>query len=77
MADAYKGDNFENPIEIHSNRTNNQASPRTFYDLAIIEKRFPRKVILCEMAEDLEYLGEIEKKSNKLCICPWVLPDRR
>ncbi len=30
MADAYKGDNFENTIEIHSNWTNNQGSPRTF-----------------------------------------------
>jgi hypothetical protein len=37
MADAYKGDSFENPIEIHSNRTYNQASPRTFFDLAIID----------------------------------------
>jgi hypothetical protein len=61
MADAYKGDNFENPIEIHSKRTYIQASPRTFFDLTIIEKRFPCMVILREMAEDLEHLGEIEK----------------
>jgi hypothetical protein len=40
MADAYKGDNIENLIEIHSNRTNNQASPRTFFDLAIIDNDF-------------------------------------
>ncbi len=40
MADAYKGDNFENPIEIHFNRTNNQDSLRTIFDLTIIDNDF-------------------------------------
>jgi hypothetical protein len=33
MADAYKGDNFENPIEIHSN-------PQNIFDMAIVDNDF-------------------------------------
>jgi hypothetical protein len=33
MADAYKGDNFENPFEIHSN-------PQNIFDMAIVDNDF-------------------------------------